>query len=230
MNKRFLLVNFITFLRVIGALLLFPIYLKYNFFGLAICALIFYLTDSVDGFLARTLHASTFFGAVFDAISDKLFNVILLIILISVNPFMAIILFLELCILGVAFHSTIKGNESKTSILGKIKMIVLAITITLMLFLYSYDTLIVMYNLPKMNTDIIIYTLSIIAIVIETITFLDYLKIDLVNTKNNKIVKDTVFNSGLKNRNELRYMLFNHDFYMKNKDTALDEFVLKKKK
>ena len=41
MNKRFLLVNIITFIRVIGALLLFPIYLKYNFFGLAIAALIF---------------------------------------------------------------------------------------------------------------------------------------------------------------------------------------------
>jgi len=230
MNKRFLLVNLITFLRVIGAVLLFPIYLRYGFFGLAIVALIFYLTDSVDGFLARTMHASTFFGAVFDAISDKLFNVILLIILISVNPFMAIILFLEFSILGIAFHSTIKGNESKTSILGKVKMIVLSISVIVILFMYSYDTLIKLYNFPIINTEIVIYVLSIVAIIFETITFLDYLRIDINNTKNNKIVKDTVFNSGLKNRNELRYMLFNHEFYEKNKNNAIDEFVLKKNK
>lgn len=228
MNKKFLLVNFITLIRVIGAICLYPIYLKYGSFGLAIAVLIFISTDSIDGFLARTLHASTFFGAAFDALSDKLFNIIVLLILVFKCPLLLVILIFELAILLVGFASTIKGNKSKTTILGKVKMVVLSLGFITVLTFIDYPKVMEMFNLPLVNYLQIINITSIIMISFEVITFIDYLRIFFLNSKDNT-VKDTLLDKKLINKKQWKVVLFSNEYYEENKNNSVANILLEKK-
>ena len=76
--KKFMLifVNLLTTIRIIGVFMIVPIFFKYGGIYAALVSIACYLTDSIDGFLARNLNASTFFGSLFDALSDKAFLVI----------------------------------------------------------------------------------------------------------------------------------------------------------
>ena len=229
MNKNFVIVNLITLIRVIGAFCLIPIYMLFGSFYLAIAVLLFISTDSIDGFLARTLHASSFFGALFDALSDKLFNIIVLAITAFIEPRMFIVLLFEIGILLIGFHSAFKGNNSKTLILGKVKMVILSVSIILILLLDSYPKLIEMFNLNMINYKAIISIICIFNIVFDGITFITYLIRDIVNTINNKEVKETIFQKKLKSKKELKEMLLSNDFYINNKDVPIEQLVLVKK-
>ncbi|MBR1416825.1 MAG: CDP-alcohol phosphatidyltransferase family protein [Bacilli bacterium] len=228
MSGKFLLVNFITLLRVIGAFLLFPIYLNYGFLGLGIAVFIFISTDFIDGFLARTLKVSTFFGAAFDALSDKLFYIIVFIILISKKPIMAIVLLMEMGIFFIGTSSAIKGNVSRTTILGKIKTIVIFISLVVLFVLFDYSKLISMYNLNEFDTSLIINILMIVMIVIEFITLIDYIVDYIKNSKNNKSVGNYM-NKEFFLKKEWKEALFSHDYYINNKDVAISNMVLKNK-
>ena len=65
------IVNLITLTRLVGALLLPLIYIKYGPSICAIWTIVLFATDAIDGFLARTLKISTFFGSAMDGISDS---------------------------------------------------------------------------------------------------------------------------------------------------------------
>ena len=230
MKKSIILVNSITAIRVIGAFLLIPIYLFFGSFWLGVAVLLFISTDSIDGILARTLHASTFFGAAFDALSDKLFNIIVLSIVSFMEPIMFIVLLCEIGILIISFHSTFKGNKSKTAILGKVKMFILSISIITILLLNDYPKMVDMFNLQMIDYNKIINILAIINVAIDLLTFILYLSLDIVRTINNKDVKETIFSIGLKSKEEFKKMLFSNEFYEKNKEEPIEKLVLKKRK
>ena len=78
---KLIFVNTITLIRLIGALLLPFIYHKYGASIVSLSIIIIFLTDAIDGFLARKLNVSTFFGSMLDGLSDKLLNVISFVIL-----------------------------------------------------------------------------------------------------------------------------------------------------
>ena len=220
-SKRFLLVNFITLLRVIGSILLIPIYFKFGYFVLGIAVLIFVSTDCIDGFLARTLHTSTFFGAIFDALSDKLFNAIVLLLLSIKYPIMLLIIFMEAMILYIGFNSTIRGNKSRATKLGKLKMVILSISIVLILFLSDSEKLFSIINY-SFNTDLVITCLLVLIFIIETITLADYIRLYLKNGKKKK-----VFERELKDKKEIQRMLLSHEFYKENKNEPIEKLVLK---
>ena len=230
MKKSVVLVNLITMVRVIGAFLLIPIYFAFGSFWLGIAVLLFISTDSIDGFLARSLHASTFFGAAFDALSDKLFNIIVLSIVSFIEPIMFYVLLCEIGILLVSFHSTFKGNKAKTAILGKIKMVVLSLSIIAILLLNDYPKMMDMFKLSEIDYRNIINILAIINVFIDVVTFVLYISLDIYRTINNKDIKDTVFNCKLKSKNEMKYMLFSNEFYEKNKNVPIEKLVLNNKK
>ena len=223
-SKRFLFVNFITFLRVIGSILLIPIYFKYGSFALGIGVLIFVSTDFIDGFLARTLHTSTFFGAIFDALSDKLFNVIVLLLISIKHPIMLLLIVMECIILYVGFNGTIKGNKSRSTILGKLKMIVMSVSIILILLLSEEDKLSSLINI-SLNADLIINCLLIITFIFEGATLIDYIRIYIKNGKKKK-----VFERDLKDKKEIQRMLLSHEFYKENKNEPIEKLVLKNDK
>lgn len=104
-------------------------YLIYIAFALiAICA----LTDSFDGWYARKYNAESEFGALLDAICDKLFVVTLAFPLAFVYPrWIVIILVLELIISIINAVAQLKGFKPKSSIIGKIKTAVLDSSVAL---------------------------------------------------------------------------------------------------
>ena len=82
--KKFMLifVNLLTMLRIIGVFMMIPVYFNYGGLYAAILSICCYLTDCIDGFLARKFHVATFFGSMFDGVADKLFSCSNLIILV----------------------------------------------------------------------------------------------------------------------------------------------------
>ena len=83
--KKFMLifVNLLTMVRIIGVFMMIPVYFNYGGLYAAILSICCYLTDCIDGFLARKFHVATFFGSMFDGVADKLFSCSNLIILFN---------------------------------------------------------------------------------------------------------------------------------------------------
>ena len=218
-SKRFIIVNIVTLIRVIGSFLLIPIYFEFGYLGLGIATLVFVSTDSIDGLLARALHASTFFGAIFDALSDKLFNVIVLVLLSLKLPIVLLLIIMEVGILYIGFNSTIKGNKSRTTKLGKVKMVVMSLSIVLIMLLLDYDKISYLINIDANQT---INILLIIIFIFEIVTLSDYVRLYIKNGK-----KKDLTQRELVSKKELEQMLLSHEFYKQNKNEPIENLVLK---
>ena len=83
--------NIITLSRIISLVVGFILFMKGN----TILSLIFYIygaiSDSIDGYFARKLNAYTKFGQYLDAISDKLYFLSLIIILLVNKKYLIIL-------------------------------------------------------------------------------------------------------------------------------------------
>ena len=112
--KKFMLifVNLLTTIRIIGVFMIVPIFFKYGGIYAALVSIACYLTDSIDGFLARKYHVSTFFGSFFDGVADKLFSCSNLIILFSVTKYSLIAIFFELLIVLIQFIKFEKNMQN----------------------------------------------------------------------------------------------------------------------
>ena len=123
--------NVLTLIRgVVAPLTIIPavIYRRINlaFILIAICA----LTDSFDGWYARNRNAQSEFGALLDTICDKFFVLTLAFPLVFIHTKWILgILFLELIISIINSYSKVKGYETHSSRMGKIKTFVLDIAI-----------------------------------------------------------------------------------------------------
>ena len=96
-----IIVNAITLCRLLGALLLPFIYHLYGINVVAILTIFLFLSDALDGFLARKLKISTFFGCSMDALSDKVLNAIVFILLGIEYRYMIPPLIIEILILYI---------------------------------------------------------------------------------------------------------------------------------
>ena len=83
--------NIITISRIISLVVGFILFMEGN----TILSLIFYIygaiSDSIDGYFARKLNAYTKFGQYLDAISDKLYFLSLIIILLVNKKYLIIL-------------------------------------------------------------------------------------------------------------------------------------------
>lgn len=121
------LVNSITALRFIGAFLVLPIFKACGGVIAAIYSAIFMFSDCIDGFLARKLKVSTFFGSIFDGATDKAFMIMAFGLLMTFNPVVfSIPLLMELGILIVQKNKMKKGLNVKSNFIGKAKTWVLS--------------------------------------------------------------------------------------------------------
>ena len=138
------IVNVITMTRLVGAIILPFIYVKYGASICAIWTIVLFATDAIDGFLARTFKISTFFGSAMDGISDKLLNAISFIILGIQYNIMIPPLILELAIMSTLYSTYRFGGNIQSSKTGKIKTIILDVCVILSFTLMS---------LPALNID-----------------------------------------------------------------------------
>lgn len=227
-KRSLILVNIITGIRVIGSFLLLPIYYLFGPFYTGLVTIIFLGTDWLDGFLARKLKVSTFFGALFDGMSDKLFNLVALIILGIMNHMMLIPVIMELIILITGYDQASRGNHVGTSKVGKVKTLIFDLAFIMTFLIYGINDFSLLFNLNivmNLNTqNILITIITLIVIAFETITLIDYLFKD----KNQNMIQRQFIHHDkkvLKSKDELWQLLLNHDFYVKHKDDDIRDII-----
>ena len=179
MNKKVLkifeliLVNAITMTRLIGAFILPFIYHYYGASIVSIFIICLFLTDTIDGFLARKLKISTFFGSLIDGVSDKLLNFISFLILGFINVFMFAPLIIEISIFYTMYSTYRYGGNIQSSKIGKTKTIILDIGVILSFMLISlplFESKSRVIDFLIINTDIIITFIAFIILISCLIT------------------------------------------------------------
>lgn len=159
--------NILTRSRILAPFILVPCALIGNFALATVLATLLGLTDFLDGFLARKWNATSNYGQKLDAISDKLFAIGIAIPFLITNPLLILpTIILETVIGSINFKSQIKGNNPKSTLLGKFKTTVLyvflasiyltkALNIPLSLFALTFGT-----NILQLSTAVQYYVID----------------------------------------------------------------------
>ena len=217
-------VNAFTIARLMGAIALPFIY---NYKDIPTCALwtiCLFLTDAVDGFLARKLKISTFFGCAMDALSDKLLNTISFVLLGITYNIMILPLFMELCILAIIYNTYRQGGNIKSSIIGKIKTVILDFCVIASFLLLGLPKFNItnknIYSLIT-NTDKYIFILGVITTIACFIAILDYSKKNYLVRKNPNRIKIKELPKNRKSFNEILNDAFNTEYYLLHKDEPI---------
>lgn len=138
--------NFITISRIISLILGFIFFVNNKI----ILSIIFYvyggISDAFDGYFARKLSAYTKFGQYLDAISDKLYFLSLIIILLIYGNYLVILPLIMEIIISIVNYLVLKKNKKVfTERVGKFKttllmidLIIGIIAIKINYFIYPY--------------------------------------------------------------------------------------------
>lgn len=194
-----LAVNIITLVRLLYIIFLPILKVKISDMAYIINIVLIFLTDFIDGILARKFKVQTLFGAIMDTVADKALCIVLLLALLPENNMLLFILVLEIVISIVNTIGMALKKKAKSSLLGKVKMWILSITIILGYVGY--------FNLIDF---IFIEISSIITICMQIAVIIGY----IVNLKNSDIIERT----GLKEdkKENLKYVLFDTEYYTSN--------------
>ena len=91
-------VNLITTIRFIYTIILPILQIRISNTAFIINLVILFLTDTIDGFLARKFNVQTFYGSLMDTIADKTLSIVLLIILANHINLLYVVLLCEILI------------------------------------------------------------------------------------------------------------------------------------
>lgn len=241
--KKKIMVNMITALRGIGGILLVPIFTIYGSIPASIWFISFMATDWIDGYLARKYEVSSFFGALLDGMFDKLFGIISFLLLASVSPSYVIPLLFETSILGYGLYSASKGNNVKSTIIGKTKMWFLAVSVLLGLLNTDYvalESLLQTINLNSVPLDNLVRLEQVSKeslIGMEALSLASYVVKDKLEDKSKedkvplkvKDIKDVFLTRDKNIKEEVGFRLFDTKYYEENKDKPLSLLLTLKK-
>ena len=194
-----ILVNIITGIRSLGTIAIIPIFLTSGSFTTALAASGFFITDFIDGFLARKLHVQSFFGSLLDALSDKAFGIVCLLLLSTLNPIFLAVIGVELGIFAINYKSAQKDHNVKTTSAGRLKTLLLAGSIVGSFFCYGAPTVKELLNyinvstfntLLEINPDILSTILAIPTLSANLYVAKDYLNISKKQEKENTKQKE----------------------------------------
>jgi len=190
-----IITNLITTSRILFTIVLMCLYNKIpNYLFLILIAVIF-STDFIDGALARHYHVETFYGSIMDTVADKVLNIALLLPVLSITKLFWFLLGEEVIILLINTIGIIKGKKTRTLFLGKVKMWLVFLSITLG-YAYIFNYLTKTYAIISL----------IVTILCELIVIIDYI-IFLVQQRRNQAPFK------VKTWDDLIYFLFNTDYY-----------------
>lgn len=201
-NKKWMyIVNIFTISRIIGSIFLFPIYFSYGQKIVSYILAILFLTDWIDGYLARKFKVCTFFGSIMDTVCDKTIAIVACSILCFLNPYMIYIIICEIVIMLISMFNLTQNNTAKSLYIGKVKMWIVS------------SCVVVGFFLCKPDKNIINLATFIPAIIFELMVVYVY----LTRLLNNKIV---ISNNKpqYKSAKDIKKMLFSPEFYEENKD------------
>lgn len=190
-------VNLITTIRFIYTIILPVLQMKISNTAFIINLVILFLTDTIDGFLARKFNVQTFYGSLMDTIADKTLSIVLLIILANHINLLYVVLLCEILIALLNSVEMVRRKRTKSLIVGKVKMWFLAVTIVSG-YLHYFNVI----TIEIMNM------LCIATVTMQIVTFVSYIKY-LESQKENLREKPK-----LKTTKDLKYILFDTDFYL----------------
>lgn len=235
MNKRNkkIIVNSLTFSRVLGTILM-PIFYNFlnsNTFLIVIGFLL--LTDFLDGLLAKYWGVRTIFGSLLDMFADKMLALSILVVVGIIYPFMFVPLIFEILIAIINVYSAYLGLVTKSRELGRIKMWILGLAIFVLLltglsnsFSNVLDNAIFQFILSnKGQIETIAASVSVCA---EFIVLLDYFII-LIRRKKNEKQSLLTFSDILSNKTFIKKVLFDEEYYLKTINKSLSEKLLTNK-
>ena len=232
MNKKkfnFIITNLVTLLRVIGIFALIPVYKIYGGFATFLLSASTFLTDCIDGLLARELKSSTFFGSLFDAISDKAFLVVNMFLLMNISPLAIIPIFFELGIAYVQSFKYNKGMNIKSNMVGKIKMWIAGIVISLSYLLVDKSFLSYLGSSLAINlknySEIYIFSVLFTPLVLSEILtlgsyikeYIDEVKKETPKMREKKQIEEEKIEKEISDVS-FKKIMFEHDYYEKYKD------------
>lgn len=173
-----MLPNIITISRIVSLILGFIFFIKDNILISLILYVYGAVSDSIDGYLARRLDAYSKLGQYLDAISDKLYFLSLIIILLLNKKYLIIIPFIMEIIISIINYLIIKKNKKVfTERVGKHKTTLLMLTLILGVLTIKINNLKYMYILfLSLTTYFHIQTINAY--------------INQLNNKSNKVVLD----------------------------------------
>lgn len=223
-----ILVNLITMVRIIGVFSLLPIYLNYGGVAAAVLSITCYLTDVIDGMLARKKEVSTFFGSMFDGIADKLFTIANLIVLVTITKYAIIPILFEVGIVVIQYIKYSNNINVQSSKIGKIKTWIIGITVIVLYLVTDISSLSFLnnsfiYKIETMNQNTLLGIIFIPLYLFEILTLISYLKVEKLPKRPElekidiKLKKVHNFKDSFDN---FCTIWLNHDFYIKYKDCA----------
>ncbi len=193
------IVNFITTFRLLYTLLLLIIKVKFSKNVFLINIILLFLTDFFDGILARKFKVQTYYGAILDTIADKVLSIVLILLLIQIEKSFILILIPEIMIGVLNSINFLQGKETRSSILGKTKTWLVAISI---IFGYMSFYRLISFDISKI--------LCVITSILQIITFIEYIiYLFRPNVKKREKIK-------ISSINDLKYFLFDTEYYIKN--------------
>ncbi len=224
---KFIIVNLITFSRIIGSILLPIYYFNHGIKYMAILVGMLFLTDMIDGKLSRYWKVESFLGSFLDTIGDKLFAFVMLSILTYDYPVVLIIVLLELVIFIINTLAFKDNKNIQSSKLGKFKTTILDINVVILYIYCAKDTLVNIFPTNIINFLIkteysMEYILCGIVVGIQLVTILDYKKSSLKQTTYEKLNR-----KNLKSLKEILNILTDREFYIENKNNSLRKLLYK---
>ena len=239
---KIIIVNLITLIRIIGTFIVLIMSKTSSGVSIGIMTILIYLSDVLDGVLARGFKVSTFFGALFDGAADKLFTVVNFIVLyILIGDLALIPLLIELLICIVQFIKYKFNMNIKSNIVGKIKVWFLAFSIVLTFFATDISNISFLTEefINKVNSvdknKLYLITLSP-GIIMEFITLISYIgefffkkNIEASMKKSSKVKRIKLTKD--ERLNYAKNVWFSPEFYMKHKDeTNLKDLRIEQKR
>ena len=197
-------VNLLTTGRLIISLLLPVVKNKISSQCFIISIIIIFLTDLIDGKLARKYNVQTLYGSYMDTLADKTLNIMLIISLTHKSKVPWLMLVLEITILVVNSIGWISGKKTRVSIIGKIKMWVIGVTIVL-----DY------MNYFNIINDTLFNAFMVITCILQILTIINYAT-ELIKEK-----EGTRENINIESWNDFVYFAFNTEYYMSLKNNEL---------
>lgn len=190
-------VNLITTLRMFFSFSLLFFIPRINSYVFLLIIIILFLTDFLDGVLARRFCVQTLYGSTMDTIADKTLSIILLLPLVEKLNSTFLILLGELGISTINVCGRLQQKITKSSICGKIKMWFLAITIVLGYLCYFVV-------IDRLVVEIGVY-ITLVFQCYVSIRYIFYLR------NQNPVKKEKNF---MQNKENLLYVLFNTEYYL----------------
>lgn len=191
-------VNILTTSRLVLSILLMMCFKNISKMNFLIYILLLFLTDFIDGKLARGFKVQTIYGSNMDAIADKFLSIGMLLLLLKNNSIVWVPFIGEIIISIINIKGKIEGKRTESSNIGKIKTWFIAITV-----------FICFGNYFNLITRPIVWISCIVTFIIQIKTAIDYIKYLEKQKPVHKKKKE-------KNATNILYRLFSTEYYLKN--------------